>query len=404
MSVAVYISHARSQAAEAMGLVDLLESALSLGEGAIACSSLPGYAAGRDPRQALESAQAVIAWVDDASVQDPRIAFDLGLASGLGKWIVLMTDAPRVPTFFPWSLPQATVVVRSDQRALRAMVEDVAFQLDVQPRLGPVAAEAMARVSEPPPPPPSSAPPVALVGKSAAPVQTPAPLPAPVFTAQYEIIDTVPPPSGAPPAQTPSPRALRGDPTGEFDLEDEDLVALADDMDEHGVGCRMALEAGRAISDCAFHRGDGAELARELAPSFGRFVDAIGGNWSALAEIGDVDVWVGAAENLLGALSPERKHVAAWYGLGFEFTTLLDLATAGVPEDAVARNDFKREWQSSITQFRSFAEKSIREEAALRIQTQLENLLAPEAVRDYTNVARSLDALRAQASSADASR
>lgn len=380
-----------------MGLVDLLESALTLGEGAIGCSSLPGYAVGRDPREALQSAQAVIAWVDDASLHDPRVAFDLGVAWSLGKWIVLVTDATRAANSFPWPLAQPTVVVRADQKALRAMVEDVAFQLDVQPRLGPVAAEAMARVSEPPPAPVSTVPPVALPRKvSAAPPKPSA--------SQYETIDTVPPPSNAPPAQTPSPRALRGDPTGEFALDDDDLTALAEDMDEHGVGCRMALEAGRAIGDCAFHRGDGAELAREIEPSFGRFVQAIGGDWRALAQLGDVDVWLGAAENLLAGVPHERRHVADWYGLGFAFTTLLDLATEGVPDDADSRAQFKQTWQSAIGQFRAFAQKSIREEAATRIQNQLENLLAPEAVRDYTNVARSLDALRAQASNADSAR
>lgn len=401
MPVAVYISHARTQAAEAMGLVDLLESALTLGEGAIGCSSLPGYAVGRDPREALQSAQAVIAWVDDASLQDPRVAFDLGVAWSLGKWIVLVTDAPRAATSFPWPLAQPTVVVRADQKALRSMVEDVAFQLDVQPRIGPVAAEAMARVSEPPPAPVSTVPPVARVGSargakvSAAPA-TPAP--------QYEALDTVPPPSTAPPAKTPSPRALRGDPTGEFDLDDADLIALADDMNQHGVSCRMALEAGRAIGDCAFHRGDGVELAREIEASFGRFVNAIGGDWKALAQLGDVDVWLGAAENLLSGVPEDRRHVADWYGLGFAFTTLLDLATEGVPEDAGSRDAFRRDWQNSVAQFRAFAQVSIRDEAATRIQSQLENLLEPEAVRDYTNVARSLDALRAQASHADSAR
>ncbi len=402
MPIGVFISHARTKAAEAMGIVDVLEAALPLWEGAIGCSSLSGYGVGLDPHAALESAQAVIAWVDGDSLQDPRIAFELGVASGLRKWIVLVTDVPRLANRLPWSIGQSTVVLRDDHSALRAMVEDVAFQLNLQPRLGPDASEAIQRVSEPPRAPatdstrsPAAAPtpPVAQVRSAAAPARA---------ETEYEAIAAVPPASNAP-LSAPSPRALRGDPTGEFDLADADLMALAVDLRDE-AGCRMAFEAGRAISSCAFHREERTDFVREIDLPFGRFVDGVGGDWGALAKLADVDVWIGAAENLLDALPHEQSGLAAWYVVGFEFATMLNLATEGVPEDAARRATFNRSWQAAAARFRRFAADCMQDDAASRIQSQLENLLGPDAGRDYTNVARSLEALRAEAARADAAR
>src|SRR5205085_1724214 len=97
------------------------------------------------------------------------------------------------------------------------------------------------------------------------------------------------------------------------------------DIRPHLPSYRMALEAGRALSDCVFNREEALDFKKELDEPFGRFVDAMGGSWAELSKLQDFDVWLGVAENLLHNLPSEGHQIAAWYEVGYELAILHNL-------------------------------------------------------------------------------
>jgi hypothetical protein len=165
---------------------------------------------------------------------------------------------------------------------------------------------------------------------------------------------------------------------------------------------RMALEAGRALSDCAFNREEKLDFTRELEEPFGRFVDAMGGSWVELSQIQDFDVWLGAAENLLQQLPDEGRQIGAWYEVGYELAILHNLAGQGLFDTEEKRLEAERMWRKALERFLIRAENAnIPYEDLGRVLSLLENLVAPRAERDLANIARSLDELRTQAAGAD---
>src|SRR4029077_95965 len=97
--------------------------------------------------------------------------------------------------------------------------------------------------------------------------------------------------------------------------------------------CSASVQAGRAVSDCVFNRDQGGAFADELDVPFGAFLASLGGNWSSLRDLGDLDVWLEAADNLLGTLAPAEQHVRRWYEVGFQLATLLNLAGRELESD-----------------------------------------------------------------------
>jgi len=440
-----------------MALVDLLEAGLRLSDDAIGCSSLPGYAVGDDARVAIASAGVVIAWVDDAASHDPRMAFELGLALGLEKWIVVVAETPEAVRALPWSLGSPTIVSRADESALRSLVEDVGFELQLPPRLGAEAEEAIARVSVPPPaaaivssaPPRAPAParssvppkvPLAARVSSSPParsgVRSPVP-PARTSMTPPLGLSTMPPVSSSPPApprptERAHPHAAVSHPVEDYESLDSvppdpsssgmhtPVVPPHDRVPDLGLGGgredtqelelgdvdvaspSAALEAGRAMSDCVFNRDEGGDLAAELGGTFGKFIDSVGGEWHALSRIEDPDVWVEAAENLLAALPAPQRGLADWYALGFEFALLLNLSALGVPQDAEDRAEFIHTWQDTAGRFRALATSCLGDEAATRVHYRLDSLIGPEEDRDYSTVATTLGELREYAARMEA--
>ena len=135
----VFVAHLPSQTEQVATLVDLLETSLTLQEGAIICTSLPGYGLSSaavnvdDFRGMLDGASIVMGVVDQRSLADPQLLFELGAAWGQGKWMVLVTDREGYEAALPWQLRGVTVVCRSDRAGLVSMIEDIAFQLDTSP-------------------------------------------------------------------------------------------------------------------------------------------------------------------------------------------------------------------------------------------------------------------------------
>jgi hypothetical protein len=458
VTTGILIFHTQSQLDEASTLVDLLEASLSLPAGAIACSSLPGYtwAARNAPAaerkagfsQALDDAQAAIALVDDGALGDAQLWFDVAAAWARGKRVAVLADHGGRRAQLPLQLGSDEVIERVDRDAVVALVEDLAFALGVRPRIGQDAQRAIQQLSSAPPPPPVAA------REEVPTVRPPKPEPAAAkptngaATNGYEALDSVPPPPGVPSelraeadatepdvtqpaavaAEIVAPeRALLEPPPLDaieeaidalaempsevpppaddepYELKDGDYEPLrAFEPDLAPISCQLSLEAGRALSECSFHREEGGNFIAELERSFGCFVDAVGGNWLELKRIGDIEVWLGATDNLLDSLPEPKKYVADWYEIGFQFATLQSLVAQGVPTDPEQLAVFQELWDQSMAAFKRAAESAqIAPRELRRQQALLENLVGAEQRRDYSNIARSLDELRALAQSAD---
>jgi hypothetical protein len=169
-------------------------------------------------------------------------------------------------------------------------------------------------------------------------------------------------------------------------------------------GCGSSLLAGRAVSDCVFNREQGGPFADELDVPFGAFLAALGGNWSVLRELEDLDVWLEAADNVLETLSISEQHVRFWYEIGFQLATLINLAGRELDGGAAPDGDAQELWQGSWAALRISAQHAGLEPAALEeISEMLENLRGPLAVRDYANLARVQERMRELANRRDAS-
>jgi hypothetical protein len=226
-------------------------------------------------------------------------------------------------------------------------------------------------------------------------------------TAPYDAVAEVPQPARV-------PQLVAEDGLEEMDeLDPLDLVEELEPTSEPApvsrfsqtlarLRCEVALEAGRAIAECSFHREEGADYASELNDSFGRFIDAIGGRWNELVRLGDIELWLGATDNLIESLPPPSRAVAEWYEIGFQYATLKCIAEQGLPEDADARETYDQMWARSMQQLWESAESAqLPRRETRRVQTQLENVIGPAAYRDYGNLAASLATLRDLARSAD---
>lgn len=418
----ILIIHTPSQLQEASNLVDLLEASLSLPEGAVVCSSLPGYAwtqqvtGGADTSEALqrfEGLGAALALLDESAFSDPQFWFDLAAAWARGKRVAVLLDAHERRAQLPRELAGSSAIAREDAAALVALIEDVAFDFGLSPRIGQDAQRALAQVSQRPP--------AMLAGADEVGTQrTQAPTADQTLEHEqareteqdqesYEAIDTVPPPPLVPrDAQDGDDFEALDDGDEPFELSEDDVepVQLVSEPRPSHIarvlGCEMSLEAGRALAECSFHRDESADFAAELDGAFGAFIDAAGGDWAALKHLGDIELWLGATDNLLESLPPERRHACEWYEIGFQFSTLCSIGQYGFPADLDQRAAYEDMWDQSMAQLKSSAVNArIAPREIRRLQMLLESMLAPERDRSYENIARALEALREIAIAAD---
>jgi hypothetical protein len=355
MATQVFICHAKSDIEPTSEIIDLLELALVLPAGALSSSSLPGYSSdtrsGVELRDMLAEASIVFALVTERSAADATFAFELGAAWALGARIVpLMMDSGEV-----WQLPwpvRGLLAVRVDERAAwAALVQDLAVHLGVSLRS------------------------VSQVGSAVAVVAARTSMPAPerVGSETSEILSIVP-----------------------------IAAQLAAAGQRPVLSCEHALEAGRAISDCVWNREEGLDFAHELEGPFARFIDSLGGSWEDLRKLQDLDLWLGATDNLLDGLSASHRVLSSWYELGYEVSTLHNLASQEEPATPEAAVEVERMWREALDRLLAHAEAAhISYEELGRLLALLENLMAPTAQRDFVNISRSLDELRRHATSAD---
>jgi hypothetical protein len=441
----IFVVHTPEQARDAGALVDLLESALALSDGAVACSSLPGYAwaLSGQPNTAewdamLQRVGAAVAIADNAALANAQWMFDIAAAFGRGLWTVVLLDDATQASRLPVQLTSATLALRGDERSVQAVMEDLAFELGLAPRMGQETKDALSTFSSIPPaiaagPAPANTPREAAARAYDTPTRPPpsrrerdsafreepfaSPLGARVASVDdavdfdsYEALETVPPP-----ASSHAPREMQSEPPPFasheelFELDSSELQPIDGGMvlvsRVPGATPVLAFEAGRSISECSFHRNSGGDFVRELEGTFGAFIDAVGGDWRALSRIGDVEVWLGATDNLLDSLPPPSHAVAEWYELGYQLSTLHSIAEHGGFDDPQQRETYEDLWGQAMRQLRQSAQRlRVRGTTLDTVQWQLENLVGPYGERDYRNVAATLDALREQAFAAEGRR
>jgi hypothetical protein len=408
----ILIIHTPSQLEEASGLVDLLEASLSLPEDAIVCSSLPGYASssrsgvgmgGAEFSALVDQLGAALALCDGPALQHAQLWFDAAAVWSRGKRLAVVIDAPELAAQLPSQLANAPAVVRTERDAVIGLIEDLAFDLGIDPRLGQDAQRALEQFSSFPPP--------AIAASAAPAVQASEPR-QPEPSQSYEAVDTVPPPALVSDEVLEVADLEYDDGEEElYEVEDSEVEAIDPALAprhsqieaiEPRLTCEMSLAAGRALAECAFHRESGADFAAELEAPFGAFVDAAGGSWDELKPLGDIEVWLAATDNLLQALAGTRRDVCEWYEIGFQFATLRSIAEQGPPEDVEQRAVYQEMWSRSMAQLRtSAASAGVAPREIRRLQALLENLIGPEKKRDYGNLGRAVVALSEHAAAAD---
>jgi hypothetical protein len=151
-----------------------------------------------------------------------------------------------------------------------------------------------------------------------------------------------------------------------------------------------------------FNRDDGHDFAAELDGSFGSFIAALGGNWNQMREIGDVEVWMESADNVLGGLSEGEDHVRSWYDVGFCIATLVSIIGFEASEGDPERDELDEVANESLEGFReAAAEVGFTGDEVDGLVGRFQNLLGPESDRDYTNMASIQEQIRSHAGSTD---
>jgi hypothetical protein len=164
--------------------------------------------------------------------------------------------------------------------------------------------------------------------------------------------------------------------------------------------CEMALEAGRAVSDCLFNRDEISNFAADLDGPLGGLIECLGASWTELRDEQDLDTWVAVTDHLLQTLPEEVRKLEEWYRVGFELAILHNLAAQLVLDGSDPAAE--QHWRGALERFLMRAERAeIGYENLGRVLGLLENLAGPSHERDLTNISRSLEELRRYAAGAD---
>ena len=148
----------------------------------------------------------------------------------------------------------------------------------------------------------------------------------------------------------------------------------------------------------------GGRFAAELDLPFGTFLTALGSDWNTLRKLEDIDVWLETAENVLASLAPDVQHVGAFYEMGYQVATLINLAHLVGERVEPANPELAELWRDSYASLREAAAGLPAATAAIEeLQPLLENLYGPEPPRDTTNLGRVQERVRDLATMADAS-
>lgn len=382
MSLRILISHDEADMEAADDLATLFRAAFS--EAEVVTSALPRETSTPDAatwfRQELARADVVAALLTLASASAQEVAFQLGAGWALGKRLVLVVAPGEAAERSWWNLSESAPVPRTSG-ALVDLLATLASEFSVVAHYGPATTAALEQLcgsldSHAPSAFSTSSLPKG-VGSAPAPAMPDAP-PAPAGAPVAHTASDAPP---APPAPTAPPAPARpGLPS-----------------------CTASLDAGRAFSDCVFNRESGADFARELDGPFGGFLSLLGGSWATLRNIGDLEVWMEAADNLLEHLTPAEDHVRAWYEIGFQLQTMRNVIEQFSEADADERAELSQMWKDAWNELKTSATEAGFDGAEVNsLEHMLENLRGPETQRDYTFMARIQEMVRGRAERTDA--
>jgi hypothetical protein len=328
-------------------------------------------------QQQLAAAEVVIGVITSAAFDSGEVPFQLGAAWALGKRLVLLLQPDeRAHELYLPTAGAEVIVLGAD--ALIELATSLGGATGATRSLTPQARDALFALF---PAYGDRSTPVASVSSASS-------------TQQQWPLDE----NGAPRPSRP-PEAAAPASTSVSSIID----AVTAGLPRPGLPSRDAsLRAGRAVSDCLFNRDQGGPFAPELDAPFGAFLAALDGNWTTLRKLEDLDVWLEVADNLLESLLPSEEHVRFWYEVGFQLATLINLCGQELG-GATPSAEFSDLWQGSLEALRiSGRNAGIDAQALAELVGMLENLRGPSSQRDYANLGRVQDQMRAYAGRLDA--
>jgi hypothetical protein len=307
----------------------------------------------------IAGSQAVVALLTTRSARSHDVLLQLGAGWALGKRLVLLLDTEQAASQSLPPVPAQRVLLNAD--SLIALAETLANATGGRAELGPAAKLVLSElfpgwgpVRE------SSEQPIARDEARADETQ--------------QLFPTHPP-TDPPPA---APARM-----------DSSMLPRAS----------SSLDAGRSLADAVFESEGQPANPDQLDVPFGAFLASLGGNWSSLREIPDVDVWREATENLLEALPPEAQPTRGWYEVGFHAALLLHLARRQLELEG-ADESLERQWQAAWSALREGAWRAgLPQTSVDELHAMLDNLRGP--LRDFTNLGRAQSRVQELAVQAD---
>ena len=360
----IFISHSTADSQLGCLIVEFLQAMIE--EAQVAGSSLPGHVpeGGEDSLAALKGrlaeADVVIGVITPQALASGEVPFQLGAAWSLGTRLLLLLEPDGSSSELYLPMGHAETLVLGPE-ALIELARSLAQRAGLRADMGAAARDLLARLFP-----------------------------------DYAGLDRE---SSEHPVAQPRTESGSTQPVWPVN-ENGEQVAPSNRPPRALPSCSASLQAGRAVSDCVFHRQDGEHFADELDLPFGVFLAGLGADWSALREIDDLDVWVEAAENLLGGLGPSENHVRYFYEIGFQLSTLINLANS---ERENGSGELGELWESAWTALREAAQgATIPEQTVEELRSMLENLSGPSQARDFANLGRVQERVGALAAEADA--
>ena len=154
------------------------------------------------------------------------------------------------------------------------------------------------------------------------------------------------------------------------------------------------MHAGRAISDCVFHRDPGGRFAAELDLPFGTFLTALGSELEHAAQARRHRRVAGGCRERPGLAPPEVQHVGAFYEMGYQVATLINLAHLVGERVEAANPELAELWRDAYGNPRGRGGPPAATAAIEELQPLLENLYGPEQPRGYANLGRVQERVR----------
>jgi hypothetical protein len=377
MSGRIVISYGTQDSDLGSRIVHFFQAMLSAVE--VSGSSLPGHVPGGGDdslaalKQRLASAEVVVGLITPRALASGEVPFQLGAAWSLGTRLVLLLEPGDTHAELYLPMGHAEMLVLGPE-ALIELAVSLAGPAGAAGMPGndltAAAREALALLFPDFP------------GLDRASSERPINRPSSVTTQQMWPLKENGEPGGPPPAPARStpPPAHRTLPS-----------------------CNASLQAGRAIADCVFHRDQGGRFGDELDQPFGAFLSGLGADWSTLRKLDDLDVWLEAAENVLATLPADGQRIAAYYEVGYQLSTLINLAHRVGEGAGPANHEVAAQWRGAYAALREAAH-ALPEAGAVvgDLEPMLENLYGPMPPRDTANLGRIQQRIRDLADRADA--